>query len=74
MAVKHFFLSFLRIVFAVPAWSQDNPAAKEVEEIVMAFNKAYAANDLDTYFSYYSDDATAFFNTDRIIVSDYEVE
>ena len=74
MAVRHFFLSLLLIMFAVPAWSQDDPAAKEVAELVMAFNKAYAANDLDTYFSYYSDDATGFFNTDRIIVSDYEVE
>jgi len=55
----------------------DDPAAdaeKAVREAVTAFNAAYERNDLDTYFSYYADDASLIINSDRLTRAAYETE
>ena len=51
----------------------DNDAiAEEVREQVIAFNKAYEMNDLDSYFSYYLDDVSMWINADVVTVGDYK--
>ena len=44
------------------AWAgsdvKSSDATEEVRAAAIAFNKAYAANDLEKYFSFYTDDAT----------------
>ena len=44
-----------------------NPEAVESEIVKMerAFNEAYATNQVDTYFSFYTEDATLFFYGER---------
>lgn len=47
-------------------------AEQEVREAVVAFNRAYEENDLETYFAYYLDDATMWFNADFVAIADYK--
>lgn len=46
--------------------------ADEVKELVIAFNAAYERNELDTYFSYYADDATQWFESGRVSLESYK--
>ena len=49
------------LLFCSVAWSAEQESPDEKEEVratAIAFNKAYAANDLEKYFSFYTDDAT----------------
>jgi ketosteroid isomerase-like protein len=50
-----------------------NPEAVESEIVEMerAFNEAYATNQVDTYFSFYAEDATLFFYGERQPVALY---
>jgi len=50
-----------------------NPEAVESEIVKMerAFNEAYATNQVDTYFSFYTEDATLFFYGERQPVALY---
>jgi uncharacterized protein (TIGR02246 family) len=43
----------------------------EVTEVAEAFNTAYATNDLETYYGFYTEDAVLYFSGDRPMVSDY---
>lgn len=45
--------------------------AGEVKAAMTAFNDAYESGDYETYFSYYTEDATLFFFGERQKVSDY---
>jgi ketosteroid isomerase-like protein len=45
--------------------------AGEVEAAMRTFNGAYESGDYETYFSYYTEDATLFFFGGRQTVSDY---
>lgn len=54
------------------AQSPNEIATQEVKAAVIAFNADYARNDLDAYFSYYSDDATLWFDTGRVTIADYK--
>jgi len=45
--------------------------ADEVKGAVVAFNGAYESNDYETYFGFYTEDATLFFFGERQKVSDY---
>ena len=47
-------------------------AEDQVRAAVIAFNEAYADNDLATYFGYYADDATLWFDTDRVTLEEYK--
>ena len=53
-----------------------NPKAVESEIVKMeeAFNEAYATNQVDTYFSFYTEDATLFFYGERQPVAQYRKE
>ena len=45
-------------------------AEADVNAAVHAFNVAYATNDVEAYFDYYTDDATLYFFGARQIVAD----
>jgi len=53
-----------------------NPEAVEskIAEMEKAFNEAYAANQIDTYFDFYAKDATLFFYGERQPVERYHKE
>lgn len=51
-----------------------NSAEAKVNAAVHAFNVAYATNDVEGYFDYYTDDATLYFFGARQIVADYHEE
>ncbi len=44
---------------------------KEIRDKVMEFNRTYAENDLDTYFSFYAEDATFMGGSSRMALADY---
>ena len=46
-------------------------AEAELRRTVIAFNEAYAANDLDLYFSYFADDADMYWSGSRQTVAGY---
>lgn len=54
---------------AEPVLEPDTEA--EVQTQVIAFNRAYELNDLDSYFSYYCENATMWVNTDFLQIADY---
>lgn len=45
--------------------------ASEVRDLTFAVNAAYAANDLDKYFSYYADDLTQWWPSGRVSFASY---
>ena len=61
------------IAFPVLA-DQHKSVEAEIRATEEAFNGAYAANEVDTYFSYYADDATLYFYGARQNVADYHEE
>ena len=63
----------LSLLFAAAGAAQQTTAG-EIEKLVVAFNQAYERNDLETYFSYYADDATQWFATGRVSLADYKKE
>ena len=66
--------------FAIALFSFSTMAAHhssveaEVSEAAKAFNTAYTTNDVQTYFSFYTDDAVLYFFGARQKVSDYREE
>ena len=46
----------------------------DLNAAIKAFDHAYATNDIETYFSYYADDATVYFYGARQDVDAYHVE
>ncbi len=44
---------------------------KEIRDNVMEFNRTYAENNLDTYFSFCAEDATLLFGSGRTALADY---
>jgi uncharacterized protein (TIGR02246 family) len=50
---------------------RDAAIEKEIRDSVMKFNGTYAENDLETYFSFYAEDATLIFGRGRTPVADY---
>jgi len=44
----------------------------EVSKAVIDFNRSYEVNDLDTYFGFYADGATMWFNNDFVAIADYK--
>jgi ketosteroid isomerase-like protein len=51
-----------------------NSVEAEVRAASMAFDKAYTTNDVEAYFSFYTDDAVVYFFGARQKVSDYKEE
>jgi len=64
--------TILPLLLAAGGAVQTDKTAKEVEELVVAFNQAYERNDLEKYFSYYADDVTQWFETGRAELAGYK--
>jgi ketosteroid isomerase-like protein len=67
------FIFTLLVPFAAVAEHHGQPEA-EVREAVQAFNSAYADGEVDTYFSYYADDAFVYFYGARQDLAAYHQE
>jgi ketosteroid isomerase-like protein len=63
----------LLVPFASMAEHHD-PLEAEVRDTVKAFNSAYANDEVETYFSYYADDAMVYFYGARQDLSAYQDE
>lgn len=60
----------LAAAVALPATAAPSPA-EEVKQVEADINKAYAANDLQKYFSYYADDFRGLFPEGPTTLADY---
>jgi len=62
-------------LFSFSAMAENHSSVKaEVMDAAEAFDAAYASNDVETYFSFYTDDAVVYFYGARQKVSDYKEE
>ncbi|MFT4769577.1 MAG: ketosteroid isomerase-like protein [Glaciecola sp.] len=43
----------------------------DLRAAIVAFDHAYATNDVETYFGFYADDATAYFGDGRVNLAEY---
>ena len=59
---------------ATNAAAADATVAHEIAQLEKAVNDAYAANDLDRYFSYYAEDLVAIFYNERWTYARYREE
>jgi ketosteroid isomerase-like protein len=66
------FLSLLSLALSGAAGSATADAAVEIKALVIAFNAAYERNELDTYFSYYAEDCSQWFESGRVSLADYK--
>jgi uncharacterized protein (TIGR02246 family) len=66
-------LSFVLICLGASAPSFAGPKA-DIQQLEQESNAAYAANDLEKYFSYYADDAVFWFPEGRTDVPSYKKE
>ena len=67
--------SLLAALISIPAFAEHHDSVEaEIRATAEAFNGAYAANEVDTYFSYYADDAILYFFGAREVVADYHEE
>ncbi|MEX2495322.1 MAG: nuclear transport factor 2 family protein [Woeseia sp.] len=65
------FITWIAIA-AMPTVAFSAEAEEKIRELVVDFNEAYLQNDLDSYFDYYADDATLWFNSGRTPLSGYK--
>jgi ketosteroid isomerase-like protein len=70
---KSAFFSMIFLCFGTPALSVAGPQA-DIRQLEQEFNAAYAANDLDKYFGYYTDDAIFWFPEGRTDLPSYKKE
>jgi ketosteroid isomerase-like protein len=70
---KPLLLCLLALAGAVPATGMADTIA-DITQLENDFNAAYAANDLDTYFGYYTDDAVFWFPEGTTDVPAYKKE
>lgn len=68
--MKTIVLCFCALLAAVPSLTRADARA-DIDRLEKDFNAAYAANDLDKYFGYYSDDAVFWFPEGRTDVPSY---
>lgn len=61
------------LLLGLPALALAGPKA-DIAQLEQDFNAAYAANDLDKYFGYYSDDAVLWFQEGRTDIPSYKKE
>jgi len=61
------------LLLGLSALAHAGPTA-DIRQLEQDFNAAYAANDLDKYFSYYSDDAVLWFQDGRTDIPSYKKE
>ena len=66
---------FVAALISFPAVAdQHGDAAAELREVVIAFNKAYADNDMERYFSYFAEDADMYWSGTRHKTAAYRDE
>ena len=65
-----FLCSFFLLIAGAPALARADSKA-DIDRLEKDFNAAYAANDLDRYFAYYSNDAVLWFPEGRTDVPSY---
>lgn len=66
--------------YALTAWpvlagasaAPQDAVETKVRDLVVAFNDAYARNDLDVYFDFYDPGATQWWESGRVSVADYK--
>ena len=61
------------LLFGLTTLANAGPQA-DIRQLEQEFNAAYAANDLDKYFGYYSDDAVLWFPEGRTDIPSYKKE
>ena len=61
------------LLFALPILANAGPKA-DIRQLETDFNAAYAANDLDKYFGFYTDDAVLWFPEGRTEIPSYKKE
>jgi ketosteroid isomerase-like protein len=61
------------LLCGLPVLANAGPKA-DIRQLETEFNAAYAANDLDKYFGYYSDDAVLWFPEGRTDIPSYKNE
>jgi len=71
--LKTIVFSLITLSLGLPAVSLADPTA-DILQLEQDFNAAYAANDLDKYFGYYTDDAVFWFPEGRTDVPSYKKE
>lgn len=60
--MKKILTGLIAVLIAIPALAAHHESTEvEVNAAVVAFNEAYATNDVESYFSYYTDDAMLYF-------------
>ena len=60
------------IVFSIPAMADHHGEAEaDLREVVIAFNQAYADNDLELYFSHFAEDADMYWSGTRHTTAAY---
>jgi ketosteroid isomerase-like protein len=67
-------LVVLSIAFLMPCVAQQSQPEKEILDLEVKMNAAYAANDLPTYFAYYADDFTQWLPEGRTDLPQYKKE
>ncbi|HEY7352812.1 MAG TPA: DUF4440 domain-containing protein [Terriglobales bacterium] len=67
-----FIVVALGVVVSVPCFAQQSEIEKQIQNLEEKMNAAYAANDLPTYFSYYSSDFTQWLPEGRTDLPQYE--
>ena len=62
-------------MISFPAFAGDHSSVEaEIREVAEAFNTAYATNDIETYFAFYTGDAVLYFYGARQPVAAYREE
>jgi len=62
------------IAFVSLCFGQESQTEREIRDLEVKMNAAYAANDLPTYFAYYSDDFTQWLPEGRTDLPQYKKE
>lgn len=70
---KSILCSFALLLLSASTAVYAGPKA-DIRQLEQEFNAAYAANDLDKYFGYYSDDAVLWFPEGRTDIPSYKKE
>jgi ketosteroid isomerase-like protein len=73
--MKKFLACLVAVLFTISAMAEHHDSAEaEIYAALKAFNDAYASNDVEGYFGFYTDDATLYFSGARQKVADYHEE
>ena len=71
--MKKMFIYLAILLAPLSAMAGDKDGVdKKLHAAVIGFNDAYATNDVEAYFNYYSDEAAAFFFEERVDLPGYE--